>query len=477
MSGLMEALQTENNTTTNGMTTSSSSLNECVNLFFSIGAMRGKSKGTIISLFSKAFNEDPRTAMRILFWSRDVREGAGERQIFRDVVNYLATNHPQAVKANLDLIPEYGRWDDVHGLIGTELEDDAISLLIQGLNDGNGLTAKWMPRKGLVFNKVRKSLKVTPKELRKLIVSLSNTVEQKMCSNKWEEIEYPKTPSLAMSRYNKAFGRNDYERFSEFIQSLKKGEVKINAGALYPYDITKNLRFGNKDIADEQWNALPNWLEGSDELILPMVDVSGSMGCSVGGNANLTCMEVAISLGMYISERNEGAFKDMFMTFSSSPEIQKLLGPLSDRYRQLARAEWGMSTNLEASFRTLLNQAVKFNVPQDEMPTKVLILSDMEFDAATSERWGDDSTWNPSAMAMIDKMYEDAGYDRPGIIFWNLNAKGGNFPAKFDEMGTALISGFSPSIMKSVISNPDSLTPINIMNETVNSERYEPVTV
>jgi hypothetical protein len=477
MSGLMEALQTENNTTTNGMTTSSSSLNECVNLFFSIGAMRGKSKGTIISLFSKAFNEDPRTAMRILFWSRDVREGAGERQIFRDVVNYLATNHPQAVKANLDLIPEYGRWDDVHGLIGTELEDDAISLLIQGLNDGNGLTAKWMPRKGLVFNKVRKSLKVTPKELRKLIVSLSNTVEQKMCSNKWEEIEYPKTPSLAMSRYNKAFGRNDYERFSEFIQSLKKGEVKINAGALYPYDITKNLRFGNKDIADEQWNALPNWLEGSDELILPMVDVSGSMGCSVGGNANLTCMEVAISLGMYISERNEGAFKDMFMTFSSSPEIQKLLGPLSDRYRQLARAKWGMSTNLEASFRTLLNQAVKFNVPQDEMPTKVLILSDMEFDAATSERWGDDSTWNPSAMAMIDKMYEDAGYDRPGIIFWNLNAKGGNFPAKFDEMGTALISGFSPSIMKSVISNPDSLTPINIMNETVNSERYEPVTV
>jgi hypothetical protein len=477
MSGLMEALQTENNTTTNGMTTSSSSLNECVNLFFSIGAMRGKSKGTIISLFSKAFNEDPRTAMRILFWSRDVREGAGERQIFRDVVNYLATNHPQTVKANLDLIPEYGRWDDVHGLIGTELEDDAISLLIQGLNDGNGLTAKWMPRKGLVFNKVRKSLKVTPKELRKLIVSLSNTVEQKMCSNKWEEIEYPKTPSLAMSRYNKAFGRNDYERFSEFIQSLKKGEVKINAGALYPYDITKNLRFGNKDIADEQWNALPNWLEGSDELILPMVDVSGSMGCSVGGNANLTCMEVAISLGMYISERNEGAFKDMFMTFSSSPEIQKLLGPLSDRYRQLARAEWGMSTNLEASFRTLLNQAVKFNVPQDEMPTKVLILSDMEFDAATSERWGDDSTWNPSAMAMIDKMYEDAGYDRPGIIFWNLNAKGGNFPAKFDEMGTALISGFSPSIMKSVISNPDSLTPINIMNETVNSERYEPVTV
>jgi len=480
MSRLMEALQTENTTTKNGMTTNSSSLNECVNLFFSIGAMRGKNKETIISLFSKAFNENPRTAMRILFWSRDVREGAGERQIFRDIVNYLATNHPQAVKANLDLIPEYGRWDDVHELFGTELESEAITLIQQGLSNPEtaSLVAKWMPRKGLVFNKVRKALKVTPKELRKMIVSLSNTVEQKMCSKRWEEIEYPKTPSLAMSRYGKAFGRNDGERFTEFIESLKKGEVTVNAGALYPYDITKNLRFGdNKDLANEQWKALPNWMEGSNELILPMVDVSGSMGVAVGGNANLTCMEVAISLGMYISERNEGSFKDMFMTFSSTPQIQKLLGPLSDRYGQLARADWGMSTNLESAFKTILNQAVKFNIPQSEMPTKVLILSDMEFDHATGGGWRNESDWNPSAMAMIDEMFTNAGYERPGIIFWNLNANGGNFPASFDENGTCMVSGFSPSIMKSIISNPDSLTPINIMNETVNSERYEPVTV
>lgn len=474
MSRLTEALQTENTTTKNGMTTNSSSLNECVNLFFSIGAMRGKGKDKVVALFSKAFNEDPRTAMRILFWSRDVREGAGERQIFRDIMSYLASNYPQTVKTNLDLIPEYGRWDDVQVLFGTELENDVVTLLVHGLNNPEtaSLVSKWMPRKGLVFNKVRKSLKVTPKELRKMIVSLSKTVEQKMCSKRWTEIEYPKTPSLAMSRYTKAFGRNDGERFKSFIESLKKGEVKINAGALYPYDITKNLRFGsNKDLANEQWKALPNWMEGSDELILPMVDVSGSMACTVGGNPNLTCMEVAISLGMYISERNEGSFKDMFMTFSSTPQIQKLLGPLSDRYTQLARADWGMSTNLYSAFKTILNQAVKFNIPQDEMPSKILILSDMEFDnAIRGER-------NHSALSMIDEMYEEAGYVKPGIIFWNLHANGGNFPAKFDESGTALISGFSPSILKSVLSNPDSLTPVNIMNETVNSERYEPVTV
>ena len=168
MSKLMEALQTENTTTTNGMATSSSSLNECVNLFFSIGAMRGKSVDSIISLFSKAFNENPRTAMRILFWARDIRGGAGERQIFRDIMSYLVNNHVEAVRVNLDLIPEYGRWDDVQTLFGSELEDDVITILVDGLKSENGLCAKWMPRKGEVFNKVRKSFKVDPKTLRKI---------------------------------------------------------------------------------------------------------------------------------------------------------------------------------------------------------------------------------------------------------------------------------------------------------------------
>ena len=275
-----------------------------------------------------------------------------------------------------------------------------------------------------------------------------------------------------MSRYSKAFGRNDYDRFTEFIENLKKGKTTVNAGALYPYDITKNVSHGDADLASEQWKALPNWMEGSEELILPMVDTSGSMGCSAGKNDNLSCMDVAVSLGLYISERNEGTFKDMFMTFSSKPQIQTLLGSLKDRMLQLSRAEWGFSTNIEAAFQTILNQAIKFNIPQNEMPTKVLILSDMEFNSATK---GNDI--NPSVMTMIDEMYTEAGYTKPGIIFWNINSYGDNFPAKFDEMGTALISGFSPSIMKSVISNPNSLTPVNIMKETVDSTRYELVTV
>lgn len=476
MSDFVEAIQTNNVTTKNGMTTNSSTLNDCVNLFFSIGAMRGKVVKGLISLFSKAFNEDPRTAMRILFWSRDVRGGAGERQIFRDILSYLVENHTDAIRVNLDLVPEYGRWDDIQLLFGSELEGDVITLIVDGLKKNNGLCAKWMPRKGEVFNKVRKSFGVTPKELRKLIVYLSDTVEQKMCSSNWDKIDYSKLPSLAMSRYSKAFNKNDNDRFSKYKEELIKGNVKINAGAVYPYDVIKSLKMGDAELASEQWNALPNYMEGSDELILPVVDVSGSMSCSAGNSANLTCMDVAVSLGIYISERNRGVFKDMFVTFSDTPTVQKLVGTLKERVSQLTSSDWAMSTDLEATFNMLLQQAIKHSVLQEDMPTKILILSDMEFNQATGEYWGDNSRWTPTAMEMIRQKYQEHGYEVPSIIFWNINSSGSNFPTRFNETGTALVSGFSPSIMTSLISGGD-VSPIAILGKTVNSERYEPITV
>jgi len=483
MSRFVQAIQTEDSKTLNGMTTNTSTLNDCVNLFFTIGAMRGEDVERLLSNFSKAFNEDPQTAMRILFWARDVRGGAGERQIFRDILSYLTATNPEAVRTNLNLIPEYGRWDDVHVLFNTSLESDAINLIVTGLEEGNGLCAKWVPRKGEIFNKIRKNLGVDPKTLRKRVVELSNTVEQKMCSGNWEGIEYAKIPSLAMSRYGKAFGRNDQTRFGEYITALQNGETKVNAGAVYPYDITKNLNSynGNVPLAVEQWKALPNWMEDTDELILPVVDVSGSMSCSAGGSKTVSCMDVAISLGLYISERNEGAFKDAFITFSSNPTVQVLKGNLQERFTQLRRADWGMSTNLEATFKLVLDQAVRHNIPRDEMPTKILILSDMEFNSATrgsASRWRNETEhdWNPTALEMINEMYLEKGYDRPNIVFWNLNSRQDNFPVRFDEAGTALVSGFSPSIMKSLIGGED-ITPVSIMRKTIESERYEPITV
>jgi hypothetical protein len=463
-----DALQTRNTLTENGMVTNSSTLNECVNLFFTIGAMRGQDKQRLLSQFSKAFNENPLTAMRILFWVRDVRQGAGERQIFRDIIQFIAELNPEVLAKNIKFIPEFGRWDDVTVLFNTKVNDDAINTIVNGLKNRNGLCAKWMPRKGEVFNTLRKVMGLSPKSLRKMLVELSNTVEQKMCANEWSTIEYPKVPSLAMARYTKAFNKHDVFGFSTYLTSLKKGETKVNAGAVYPYDVVKTMGYGVSDLAVEQWKALPNFMEGSTERILPVVDVSGSMGSTVGGNNNLSCLNVAISLGLYISERNEGSFKDYFITFSNTPQLQKLSGDLGHRLTQLRDSEWGMTTNLQSVFNLILNQSIKNNVPQSEMPTKILILSDMEFNEATNN--------TDTAMDMIRRKYENSGYNLPSIIFWNLQSRNENFPVRFDETGTALISGLSPSIMKSILGGKN-LTPELIMRETLETKRYEMIEI
>ena len=467
----MTTVENQNVTLTdNGMVTNPTSLNKCVDLFFSIGSMRGKSKDKVVNLFNEAYNENPLVASKILFWVRDVRSGAGERQTFRDVISFLTTNSPQTVRKNIGLIPEFGRWDDVLVLLGTELEDDMFSLIKTALSNGDGLCAKWMPRKGVVANKLRKLFRTTPKQYRKMLVGLTNVVESKMCAIDWEKIDYSKLPSLASSRYQKSFNKNDNERYNEYKKSLQDGTAKVNAGAVYPYDIVKSMSMGGDNIVSEkQWESLPNWMEGSVERILPVVDVSGSMGVEVGGNPNLSCMDVAVSLGMYISERNEGSFKDAFITFSNNPQLQYLTGSLSERLLQLRRADWGMSTDLEAVFNLILHQAKMNNVPEGNMPTKILILSDMQFNQATRR----DSL---GAQSMIEAMYEEAGYTKPNIIYWNLNAKGGNFPVEFDKNGTALVSGFSPSILKSFLGGKN-MTPESIMMDTVNDDRYSVVTV
>ena len=475
---LVDALRQNDTVTENGMATNSSSLNHCVDLFFTIGAMRGQDKQRLIRNFSLALLEDPTRAMKILFWARDVREGAGERQIFRDVMKYLAEDHTDFLRKNIPYVSEYGRWDDLLTLIGTKLEADAFTQIRWGLEVKNGLCAKWMPRKGPEAAKLRNFLEMTPKQYRKTLVELTNVVETQMCANEWEKIDFGKLPSVASARYQKAFWKRNEEGYKSYIASLQKGEAKINAGAVYPYDVTKSLQRGNSDVAIEQWKALPNYMEGTEDRILPVVDTSGSMQTPAGGNSNVTCMDVSVSLGLYISERNAGVFKDAFVTFSAEPKLQILKGDLRDRFNQLQRSDWGYNTDLVKVFDLILDQATKHSVPESEMPTKILILSDMEFDAATRSGagWGHRATnpWNSTAQEMIEQKYAAAGYKMPAIVYWNIQSRGSNIPVSFDKAGTALISGFSPSILKSVVKG-EITSPQGMMDETIMSPRYEAI--
>ena len=460
--------------TANGAVTNASSLNKNVDLFFLAGASRGKD---ITPTFVGALVEDSEVALRVLQWARDARGGAGERDTFRKLFAYVLKSEPELASRLLVKVPELGRWDDVFVTFGTSLEREALRMIAFALNEvQDGLCAKWMPRQGAEANKIRSYMKLTPKEYRKLIVGLSNTVEQKMCAQDWSGIMYPHVPSVAAGRYQKAFLKHDPAGYAKYKEKLVSGEAKINASVAYPYDVIRSLNNGDKAVANAQWKALPNYLEGSDENILPVVDVSGSMS-SVSVSGSVTAMDVSISLGLYTSERMGGVFKDQFVTFSATPALQKVSGTLEQRYAQMARSEWGMNTDIQAVFKLILTAGVKHKVPQSEMPTKLLILSDMEFDqcitaGSTGGRYASGGSVSVSAMEMIEKEFVAAGYKVPQIVFWNLNGRAGNSPVTYNTVGAALVSGFSPSIVKSVLGG-EEMTPISIMLKTVMVERYD----
>jgi hypothetical protein len=466
MSTFVEAVVNQEARTANGMKARKSTSNAVVDLFYNIGASRGKD---VIPAFTAAYVADRELALRIALWARDARGGAGERDLFRSILTHLEKTDIDAAFALLRKVPELGRWDDIFVFKTPELKKAAYAMLGDALREKNGLAAKWTPRKGEVAREIREFFGMSPKFYRKSLVALTKVVETQMCANDWDNINFSHVPSVASARYKKAFNRHT-TKFAEYVAALVKGDptVKVNAGAVYPYDVLKGVssysRFDKTetDHIIAQWAALPNYV--GDANILPLVDVSGSMSCPAGKNTSVTCMDVAVSLGLYLAEKNEGKFKDTFLTFSDKPELLHLKGNVVQKMAQMVKSDWGMSTNLHAAFEKILDVAVKGNVPQEEMPAMVLILSDMQFNQCVRH--------DDSAMEMIERKFAAAGYSVPQVVFWNLNSSD-NVPVKADKSGAALVSGFSPAIMKSLLSAElDQFTPEGIMLKTVMSDRY-----
>jgi len=474
MNTFVNAVQNQETRTENGMKARVSTADASTDLFFKIGASRGQD---IIPQFVSAFTNNIDDAMRIAQWSRDVRGGAGERKLFIDIVSYLEqTQNPDYAIALIKKIPELGRWKDLVEIKYTSVKvrNVAYDLIKQALNDGNGLCAKWMPRKGKVATDLRTYFDWTPKFYRKRLVELTKVVETQMCNKDWNDIEFSKVPSLAMARYRSAFYKNA-TTFEAYVEALVKGDpsVKVNAGAVYPYDVIKgvnsmiyNSELGNtteNNLIVEQWKALENFV--GDTNILPMIDVSGSMNCPVGGSKSLTCLDVAVSLGLYCADKNTGKFQDTFLTFSESPQLLTVKGNIIEKVAQTVRSKWGMNTNLVKAFDQMLYVAQNGKVDQSEMPEMVIIFSDMQFDSCVR--------FDDSAIEMIKRKYADSGYEMPKVVFWNLRATD-NVPVKFNENGVALVSGFSPSILKAIVSNDfEQFSPVSIMNQAIAIDRYD----
>lgn len=459
------ALQIPDTVTENGAGTFSTSLDAHVDLFYLIGAARQLGEDHLAKAFDAAFRINPSLAVRILLWARDVRGGAGERQVFRRILAKL----PAPIQ--LALIPkvvELGRWDDLLTLINSN--DNVVALTSahfwkQWIADGNQLAAKWAPRKGIDAVRLRTLWNMSPKQYRKFIVAGTNVVEQKMCARRWDDIEFSHVPSVAAARYSSAFARNAAEKYAQYKASLAAGTSKINASAIFPHDVVvaATANGADVDVIEAQWKALPDYTNGKASDVLVMSDVSGSMSTIVSGR--LAAIDVSIALGLYISERQPGAFKDLVLTFSGESKFHKVRGAtLRERVADLLGSTWGMNTNLYAAFQNIIGVARDHNVPAEQMPKTLLILSDMEFDAAV----GSDRT---TLLQAGRKLFESNGYVMPTIVFWNLASQRGAVPARSDDPGVALVSGFSPAVLKSVLAG-DKITPETVMLNAVMSDRY-----
>ncbi len=477
--------------TENGAVTNYSSLSDCVDLFATIGAIRNNSDADIITRFMKAYAENADIATRILFYARDIRGGLGERHVFRTILHYLCNAHPETVLKNLEFVAEFGRFDDILVAIDTPCEAAVIELIKTQLakdieNDDNGtsvsLLAKWLPSAN-TSNKdacamgryLAKKLGMTEAQYRKTLTRLRAAI--KLVENNLREkdytFDYSMVPSQAMNRYRKAFIKNDKERFSKFLDAVNAGEKTMNTSTLAPYEIiypivnAKNywnppaLSEDDRKSINTMWNALEDFT--NDENSIAVIDGSGSMY-----GYNCLPAAVAFSLGLYFAERNKGAFKNHFITFSSEPRLIEVKGnDIIEKLEYCMNYNEVANTNIQKVFECILNAAVKNNVKQEEMPSKVYIISDMEFDYCTT----DASLTN---FEYAKTLFESHGYKLPELVFWNVASRNIQQPVTRHETGTCLVSGCTPRIFSMAMSA--EMTPETIMLETVNSERYIMIT-
>ncbi len=480
--------------TENGAATYESTGSECLDLFASIGALRHASDAEIIIRFIRAYTENPDIAMKLLFYTRDIRGGLGERRVFRVILNWLAVNEPTAVKKNLGYVAEYGRYDDLLTLMDTPCETEMLSILRKYLaqdlkalrEDGTvSLLAKWLPsvnasnaQTRALGKRIAKALGLSEAEYRKSLSALRAQIRiiENNLREKDYSFDYEKQPSRAMFKYRKAFSRNDAERYHAFLQSVSSGEAALHADHVAPYELVapylnvgwyeeksymRDISEAEKESLNATWASLPDF--GSDENALAVIDTSGSMYC----DQKPIPAAVALSLGLYFAEHNTGAFKDHFIEFSERPQLIQIKGDtFADRLRYVATFSEIANTNLEAVFDLILNAAVKHHVPREELPAKLIIISDMEFDSCVDHA-------SETNFKNAQKKFAAHGYRLPQILFWNVASRHRQQPVTQNEQGVALISGVTPRIFSMVAGG--ILSPYTFMMEVLRSKRYAPI--
>ena len=474
--------------TENGALTYDHTNSALLDLFSLAGSMRDREEEEIIDLFDAAYLENPLYAVKMVFYFRDIRAGQGERRCGRILLSHMAEYYTEIMVKNLDLIEEYGRFDDLYYLVGTKAEDamwsyvrEKLAMDVKNMEEGKpvSLLAKWLKKADSKNEKTKRFGIYTAKKLglsiydyKRICVRLRRylgVTEQCMSERKWEEIDYKKVSSGCMLKNSKSFLNHDTDGFKSYLDKVLAGKAKIHAKTLYPYELVRELRKvrtkEEEDSLTAQWNALPDYV-GEGENILVMADVSGSMTVNAWRP-----LDTSVGLAMYFAERNKGPFHNMFMTFSENPAFVKVKGDrLSEKLDSIRKADWGMNTDLKKALDKILKLSVDHHVANEDMPRALLIISDMEFDAC--QNYGK----NYYYLDYMKKEYENAGYTMPVVIFWNVNARNNTYHACYNRKGVQLASGQSVNVFKSLL-NGENLSAYQYMLSVLNDERYDKITI
>ena len=478
--------------TENGDIAYKSTGSACLDFFSLCGGMR-RNLEDLDKLFAKAYVENPVVAIKILFYMRNIRGGLGERNSFRVLLKELAQFYPEMAKQIVYAVPEYGRWDDLLVLLDTPIKEDAIALIKNQIEKDKkamekgeevSLLGKWLPsintssKESVARAKiVMTALGMKAVEYRKLCSALRKEIKilEDYLRRKDYTFDYSKQPSQAMLRYKKAFMRNDEERYKSFLnkvveqaEKLARGEeipeedkVKLNTKTLYPYQIVGPfMKYGINQMDEGQvlsleasWEALDRGSFDSKTIVVR--DGSGSMYRGDGESAPIS---IATSLALFFAEQLGGVYKNSFITFSSKPEliqVPETADTLEKKLNFISKFNDCSNTDIGKVYNLILQVAKSGNVPKEEMIERILIISDMEFNCCAST----DSTFE-----FYKKAFEEAGYELPEIVFWNVEARDTHLPVTQNEKGVKLVSGASANIFASVVSGDlKVVTPYDFM--------------
>lgn len=499
MSTFLNALQNETNftRTENGGITHKTTKSALLDMFAMGAAMRSRSDADVILMFRNAYAENPTYALKCLFYIRDVRGGQGERRFFRLCIKDLAKQDADAMRRNIQNIPEYGRWDDLYELVNTPVEGDMWKFMKHQLaldvqSKTPSLLAKWMKSENTSSKESRRlgrhtrtQLHMTPREYRKTLSILReriNVLERLMSAGQWDKIEFDKIPSKAGFVYKNAFARHDVERMKaeKNVQSYHdfvRDETKtVNAKDLYPYEMVAKAislydrydRWGDsteRAAVNKYWNS---YMQNFDEFKfngIAVVDTSGSMRWT---GTTTHPIDVAISLGICCAEKAQGPFHGHYISFASRPQLIKVEGvDFVDKVQRIYKTNLCDNTNIAGVFDLLLNTALRNHCAQSEIPENIVIISDMEFDSCST------SFTKARAATELEKIAQKwaiYGYQIPNLIFWNVDARQDNIPALGERI--SYVSGMSPSIYQTIATGK---TGYDLMMDKLNSARYNAV--